>query len=246
MIEFYYECTNAVNLPTGILMALVLLYWTMVIIGVLGMDSFDVDLGIDTDVGIDADLGVDADFGLDAHGTDLSPNVIMGGGSSTTGSEGIFRTLFEFFYLGEVPIVIIGTFFIFFLWMATFITNHYYNVDQSVGLMLLMSVPNVLGSLIVTRYSMIPFSVIFKKPGPENTTRDEMTGLTGIVTTSEVTHQFGQMEIKRSGQVEITLNIRTKPGTQLAKGDAAKIVSFNNSDGTFLVELTKWEKNLDE
>jgi len=41
------------------------------------------------------------------------------------------------------------------------------------------------------------------------------------------------------------INVRTNPGESLTQGEAAKIISFNNSNGTFLVELTKWEKSLD-
>ena len=72
-----------------------------------------------------------------------------------------------------------------------------------------------------------------------------MYGLIGFITTSEVTDTFGQMEIKLENEPEMRINVRTNPGESLARGDAAKIISFNNSNGTFLVELTKWEKSLD-
>ena len=252
MIEFFHECVNYVNLPATTLMIMVLLYWLMVMIGVFGMDAFDFDLdvnpdvGLDVDIGIDADIGVDADFGVDAHtGVDAAPATSLAGGSSTTGNDGFLRSVFEFFYLGEVPIVIIATFLVLFFWIATFVTNHLFNMDQQFLTSMLWLTPNIVISLALTRFTMIPFAIVFKKPPPENTTREEMYGLIGRVTTSEVTENFGQMEITQNNEPEMTINIRTMPGEKLGKGDAAKIISFDNSNGTFLVELTKWEKKVD-
>ena len=246
MIEFFQECTNYVNLPATTLMIMILSYWIMVMFGVFGLDAMDIDLG-DVDLGIDGDIGVDADFGVDANaGVDAAPAASLAGGSSTTGNDGFLRTVFEFFYLGEVPIVIIGTFFVLYFWIATFVSNHFYNLDpQTLWISLAWLIPNIVFSLVLTRFTMVPFAMVFKKPPPENTTREEMYGIVGSVTTSEVTENFGQMEIKQNNEPEMTINIRTKPGVKLGKGDAAKIISYNNSNGTFLVELTKWEKKAD-
>jgi hypothetical protein len=245
MMEFFYECVNYVNLPATTLMIMILLYWLMVMVGVFGMDAFDFDLG-DADIGIDADVGLDADMGVDAHaGIDGAPATSMGG-SSTTGNDGILRQVFEFFYLGEVPIVIIGTFFVLYFWIATFVSNHFYNLDpQRLWISLAWLVPIVVISLFLTRFTMIPFAMVFKKPPPENIRREEMYGIVGRITTSEVTDKFGQMEIKQDNEPEMTINVRTKPDQTLGKGDAAKIISYDNSNGTFLVELTKWEKMAD-
>ena len=243
MIEFLQECVNYVNLPATLLMIGVLLYWVMVMVGVFGMDAVDLDFDMDADVGLDADVGIDADVGVDG-GVDGAPATSFSG-SSTTGNEGIFKQVFDFFYLGEVPIVIIGTFFALALWVATIMTNHWYNQDQRLLISLLWLIPNLIFSLVVTRISMIPFIQIFKRPPPENKTREEMYGLIGRVTTSEVTDKFGQIEVKPDNEPEMILNVRTQAGEKLAKGDAAKIVSYNHDNGTFFVELTKWEKKTD-
>lgn len=72
-----------------------------------------------------------------------------------------------------------------------------------------------------------------------------MYGLVGKVTTSEVTDKFGQIEVKPDNEPEMILIARTAPGQRLVKGDAAKIISYDHNNGTFLVELTKWEKKID-
>lgn len=247
MIDFLYESVNYVNLPVTTIMIFVLLYWMMMMLGVVGMDAMDFD--VDADIGLDADIdvGLDADVGMDADvGIDTAPGATLSGGSSTTGNEGFMRSVFEFFYLGEVPIVIIASFFVLFWWIMTFVTNHLWNMEQSLWFALLLLIPNVFISLVFTRIAMIPFAILFKKPPPENITREEMYGVIGRVTTSEVTEKFGQMEIKQPNEPETILNVRTKPGVKLGKNDAAKIISYNNNDGTFLVELTKWENDADE
>ena len=255
MTELFRELFSDVNLPATVAMIGVLLYWLMVIVGVFGMDLLDfdldsdVDVGLDADVdvGLDADVGIDGDLGVDVHGgVDGAPATTIGGGSSTTGNEGFLKTVFEYFYLGEVPIVIVGTFIVFFLWILTYLTNHYFNADKSIWVAAGWLVPNLILSLVMTRYSMIPFAIIFRKPPPENKTREEMYGRIGKVTTSEVTDKFGQIELKLVNEPEMILSVRTKPGVKLGKGDAAKIISYDHDNGTFLVELTKWEKKIDD
>ena len=246
MISFFQEAINQVNLPVTLLMLCVLGYWLMMIFGVVGMDVFDVDVDTGVDLGVDADIdiGMDADLGVDG-GVGEAPGTVISG-SATTGNEGFLRSVFEFFYLGEIPIVIIGTFFVLFWWIVTFVTNHYFNPGVSLWAAAAWVLPNLFFALILTRFAMIPFAILFKKPPPENKTREEMMGVIGRVTTSEVTEKFGQMEYKLPNEPETILNVRTKPGEKLARNDAAKIVSYNHANGTFLVELTKWENEADE
>jgi hypothetical protein len=68
-----------------------------------------------------------------------------------------------------------------------------------------------------------------------------MIGLVGIVKSSEVSAEFGQLEIQQKGP-PLVLNVRTLQGTKLGHGDAAKIISFDNTNDTFQVELSKWEQ----
>ena len=245
MTEFFQECIHNVNLPATVLLVVMLMYWMLVIVGLVGLDAMDLDLDLDADVGLDADIGMDADVGDVGGGISTAPGTQVGGGSSTTGNEGALRALFDFFYLGEVPIVIIGTFFVFFFWIFTVVTNHLMNPEMSIFIAAAWLFPNILVSLVLTRYCMIPFAILFRKDGPEDRTRPEMVGVIGNVTTSEVTETFGQMEVKMPGEPEITLNVRTRTGKTLSRRDAARIISFDPDEGTFLVENTQWEKPSD-
>lgn len=236
MLDFIFECFNYVNLPVTLLLIAMLLYWLMVIVGAVGLDA-DFDLDMDADVDLDA--GADLDTDIDGAST-------LGGGSSTTGSDGFLRSVFEFFYMGEIPIVIIFSTLMLFFWVATILTNHYTNVDQQAWIACAWIIPNFIVSLVLTRITMIPFAILFRKPPPEDRSRDALIGLIGRVTTSEVTDKFGQLEIKIADDPEILLNVRVPHGIALTKNDLAKITSFNAQDGTFGVELYNSEQQNDE
>lgn len=248
MIDFLQETVNYVNFPVTMLLVGMLLYWLMVIAGVVGMDAIDIglDLDADVDVGLDVDPGFDADVDLDGGSLDGAPQTQMGSGSSTTGGDSFMRSAFEYFYLAEIPIVIVASFLVFYLWMTTLITNHYTNPNQSFLIAAAWFLPNLFISLVVLRYSMMPVAFLFRKPPPENKTRDELLGLTGRVTTSEVTETFGQIEIKRGDDPEIILNVRARHGKSLEKNDLARVMAYNNDDGTFVVEHTMLESGTNE
>jgi hypothetical protein len=213
MSEFLKECFLTVNLPFTMLLLAVLGYWILVIIGVLGVDILDFDTDLDGDMDVDGDLHTD----------------------------GFFGTALEFLYLGDVPVVIVGSFFVVFTWIVSLLTNHYLNSSHSFLVMAMWLIPNMMISLLATRCAVMPFATMFKNYDKTEFTRDDLLDRIGIVKTSEVTSDFGQIEIQQSGP-PLVLNVRTLPGTKLRQGDAAKIVSFDTTNDTFLVELSKWEK----
>ncbi len=213
MSEFLQECFLTVNLPVTLLLLVVLSYWLLVIIGVIGLDIFDFDADVTAGVDLDGDL----------H------------------SEGTLGKLLDFLYLGDVPVVIVGSFFVVFMWIITVCSNHYLNESHSVLVMGLWIIPNVILSLLATRVALMPFATMFKNYDKTEFTRHDLLGRIGMVKTAEVTSEYGQIEIQQDGP-PLVLNVRTQPKTILCRGDAAKILGFNPDNDTFLVELSKWEK----
>jgi hypothetical protein len=206
MIEFIQESFFTVNLPITLLLLLVIAYWLMAIIGLVGVDWFDLEADVDGDL----------------H------------------SGAILKGFTNFFYLSDIPIAIVGSFFVLFLWIVTMLSNHYLNPQQSFWITGMWLIPNILLSLAATKLVSMPLVKIFENRD-RPITRDEFFGKVGRITTSVVTAQAGQMEIEQKGP-PILLNVRAKAGIKLVKGDLAKIIGYNEQNDTFLVELTKWEK----
>jgi hypothetical protein len=243
---------NEANVLPTLAMLAVAAYWILMVIGVVGMDTIDVDVDLDAGVDLDLDPGIDVDVDapadidtsgnvLDAGGADLD----SGGGSATAGNSPL-RPLFEFLYMSDVPIVIVATAFMFGYWISNITLNLLFNPANSFVISLLWIIPNFIAALLIARIIVMPAAAIGRKTGPEDTSRSKMLGMVGVVTTDKVTDRFGQMEVTFPNEPEIKINIHVAPGQKLSKGDAAKIISYNNEDGTFLVELTKWENNHDD
>ena len=218
--EFLSELVSIGNLPITILMGLVVCYWLMVIVGVFGMDAFDIDLGLDADFEIDLDV----DPGFDADGS------------------GLFGGLLAFMHLGDVPSMIVGSLFVVFLWTCTVASNFGFNTQHNVLVSLAFVIPNILISLLATKAILWPFFNLFKGEEIKVETRENMIGLQGVVKTTEITDSFGQLEIQIDGPA-IVINARTFSAERLAKGDCAKIVAYNSANDTFTVSLSKWEKD---
>ncbi|WP_148618701.1 OB-fold-containig protein [Mariniblastus fucicola] len=214
MIDFINETFQLVNLPATGLLLLCLLYWMMVIVGAIGVDAIDIDF--DTDLNV---LDVDGDF--DTH-------------------TGGFSSFAELMHLNHVPVVLVASVFALLFWAASFLGNHLLNPGGNVLAGLLIGTVNVAACLFLTRLILGPFAEGFK-PQENDTTRDRMIGMIGAVTTSEVTESFGQVSIKLDGP-ELVINARKQPDKpNLGKGDAARILSYNYENDTYMVELCKWE-----
>ena len=220
MIDFINEAFQWVNLPATCLLLVCLFYWLMVVIGAIGVDAFDIDF--DADVSADVDVGdFDADGDFNANGG--------------------FSSVAEFMHLKEVPIVIVGSVFAVLFWTASLFGNHLLNPthDRMIGLGLLSV--NLPICLLLTRAIIAPLAEGFK-PQEVDRVREEMIGLIGRVTTSEVTPAFGQVSIKIDGP-ELTINARLAADSQpLRKGDAAKIMAYDYEKDTYTVQHSTWDE----
>jgi hypothetical protein len=180
-------------------------------------------------------LAIVGGIGLDFLNLDSAGEI----DGESLGITGLAKGVANFFYLGDIPVVIVGSLFVFLIWAVNLIGNHYLNADYSFWVLALTFLPNLMLSLLLTKVLLIPIRKLF----PEERIgidRDEYYHQVGRVITSEVNQQFGQIEILQDGP-PIVFNVRCRPETRLKKGDAAKIIGYRKSDDTFLVELTKWE-----
>jgi hypothetical protein len=83
MIETITLAFTGVNLIPTTLMCLMLFYWLIMILGLINMDTLDVDLDADVDVDVDVDLDMDMDMDMDVDADvdldmDVDTDVDMG------------------------------------------------------------------------------------------------------------------------------------------------------------------------
>lgn len=215
MFEFLQESIQSPNLPATVMLGIVSLYWLLMIFGIMGLEGMDADIGIDADADLDADI--------DGH--------VDGG---------IASDVLTFFHLGEVPVVIVGTIFVLFFWVATMVTNHYYNPDQEMMVALYYLVPNIIASLVLTKLCVWPMTPLFREM--RKTDAPKVVGSRGEVSTSYLNGEFGQITIEHDGP-PIVVNAVTENGQRLAQGQEIKVIRFEDETGVYIVEPVKPEKD---
>ncbi len=215
MLEFLQECIAGPNLFATILLCLMLAYWLFVIFGVLGLETFDLDVDAEIEVG-GVDTGAEASFD--------------------------FGDILRFFHLGEVPVMIFVSFFSVFFWIATITTNHYLNDELNFVVMFWYIGPCSLAALFLTKLVIMPMVPLFRTGGSPAKSREKLIGEKAVVSTKELNDKFGQIKIHQDGP-PIVLNARVENGHELMKGDVVEIIRHVAEGDLYIVKLTKWEND---
>ena len=203
------------QLLLSLLLALVVCYWLLVLLGAL---DFEADLP--------DDLGSDGD----AHG---SSSAAHGHGMSTGGA---WLATGRFFGFSQVPLVVWLSFLILFLWFGSLVLNEWYNHPGNLVQALWLLLPNLLGSLIMTKLVTFPVAKLFKAMGDADSEAEEVIGRIGVITSTEADATYGQLEITTSN-VPLLINVRTQPGaTPLKRGDPAKVTAAGPDNIFYLIE----------
>jgi len=213
MFEFLSETIKGPNLPATILLALCMLYWCSMIFGIFGMD-LDADLDLD----IDADLDADLDGHIDG---------------------GVVADILTFFHVGEVPVMILGSFFVLFFWVTTMVSNHFFNPEWSLWVATYSFIPILIVSLFITRIVIWPLVPVFR--GMKGTSSKKILGSRGVVCSQELNGKFGRISIQNDGP-PIVVNAVTANGQRLSKDQDIKVVRFDDETGVYVVEPVKPEK----
>jgi len=228
-MEFLQLCLAPATLPFTVLLVCVFGYWLLCVVGFVSMDLLDVDLDLDLDTVIDLDA--DVDFDLDA---DIDPDLDIEADVDGLGLPA-WMSVLHFFNVGEAPLTILLSVLIFTLWSISLMLNAQWNPTLKMGLGFLLMIPNLIASPLITKLLTTPFASVFKraKSGIAKPTR--IVGRTVIVTTGEVTTSFGQAELQDNHVVPVTLNVRSRDGERLGKGDEALVIERDEAKDTYLV-----------
>ncbi|RIK79518.1 MAG: hypothetical protein DCC68_12975 [Planctomycetota bacterium] len=217
-------------LPFTVLLILVFLYWTLVIVGALAPDSLHIDIDGDVDVDVHADIDAGhVDVGhADVGHADAGDAGHLDAGGSMLGS------VLHFVNVGEVPLMVVASFFIFALWACTLISYEYLGATLGPLVSIIMLVPNVIVSGLVAKVVTTPFKFMFKHMNEGIAAPAKIVGKTCIIKTPTADERSGQAEI-RTDSSPLLLNVRTKPGESLAKGDEALVVAHDPQRDTYTV-----------
>ena len=234
MIELYEAAFSGINVAYTVLLILVLLYWCIVMLGIVDLNLFDVDLDVGGGAGTDFDVG-----GVDVH-ADVDASIDVDGAAESVGG---FSWL-AYFNMGEVPIMIYATIVVLVMWIVSVQTNHWLDSVQvpwiqshrgwvAAGLAL----PNFVFGMHVAKFLMLPV----KRLKREHTIVTTHDGKLCLVRSLEVNNKYGQVEIP-TDESPLLLNARTEGDEELHKGDAASIVRHVATDHENYYIVTKHTK----
>ena len=121
------------NLPLTCVVGLFMLYWSICILGVFGIDTFDIDL--------------DADLDGDAEGVVPSP----------------IAAALRFVNATEVPLMAVLTILSVFMWVSSMMGNYYFNPELSDLLILSIFAGSFVVGVILTKMATAPLVPVFRK-----------------------------------------------------------------------------------
>jgi membrane protein implicated in regulation of membrane protease activity len=217
------------NVPFTIVLAITICFALMQMTGVLGLlagEGDDAHGDGDADADVDADGDVDADHdGDDGHDHD----------GDADGREGFLGGL----GVGRVPLTIVwqtyaATFAFAGLAMNTYFHAKYGSLPLTT---LAFSVPASLGiAYVTTRAITRPLGRLLVDPNQHATSRKDLVGQTGVVISSRVSDEFGEVRIAdKTGHV-VRVICHVKPGeSPIPEGADVVVVDFDEDRGRILV-----------
>lgn len=133
MVELLHFAFEGVNIIPTVLLIFTVIYWLIVIIGVIDIDAVDVDFDTDVDLDLDADVEIDG-----------------------------LASVLSFFNIGHMPLMIFVTFSVIPLWMATLMVNDWVGIHSFLP-GLAVFIPAIIGSLFVAKVLTTPIAKFYRR-----------------------------------------------------------------------------------
>ncbi len=224
------------NLPYAIVFTVAILFALLQMTGILGLlvggsdhdadHDADVDADADHDVDHDADADADHDADADAdadadHDTSLGDKILVDLGA------------------GRVPFSILWqTFAVSFGLTGLALNTLYFGRAGALATSsLALSLPaSLLVAYLVTRSASRLLGRVVGPPDAEATSRKDLVGSTGIVISSRVTDEFGEIRVKDRAGNFVHVICRIREGERpIASGLEVVIVDYDGKDGRIFV-----------
>jgi len=239
MGEIITEAIRLYTLPLTTALVLICVYWLMVAIGFLDTDSLDIDTDVDLDADIDADLDVDTHIHTGDVDIDLDHDVDHDIDSHADGHGigDIGMAFLRFVNVSEVPLMIVLSLMILFMWGISMISNYYLNVSHSFLLAAGLFVGNFFLSAVMTKIVTTPLKPIMRAFKKNALIEEEpVIGCLGEVRSAEVTTAHGQIEVMRGGTPLYLLAHISEGNARLKKGASIIVVDFDGEKDSYLIK----------
>ena len=239
-MELLHEAIWLSNLPYTFLFGLVILYWVLYLVGALGSDVLDfMGVDVDADVDIDAGADMDADVDLDVDaGGDADAHVFA------EGSGSFLSSMLAFFHVGELPVVVIFSVLTVCMWTISMLTNGLLN-NSELWIAMLMFPPILLVGLVLTKALITPFLPWLKQAFDQSGDVIEIIGKICVISSLEATPEYGQAELRQEGAPQV-LNVKTREGTTLRRGEEAIVYGCEEATNTFLIAKLNLNETSDQ
>lgn len=206
------------------LMAFVILYWLLAMLGALDIDMLDVDADIDVDVDVDVDVDTDINAGSGFDGET----------ESLSGLAGFMAR----WGLNGVPFTVVLT-----VWVATAWLLCYLLTSVTLTLVSLDWLLTFLGiawlilalvlSLPVTAKLVKPMKGMFKSYTAAE--KSSFVGKVCVVKSVKVSSDYGQAEFDDGG-AGLLFDVRADEAYGIKKGDEVVLMSYDEDEGCYQIK----------
>lgn len=217
MTELMELAFSPINVVFTVLLISIVLYWITVILGVVDSDLFNIEL---PDPGLEFDMEADVDFDAETD-MDLDTGVIWG--------------IAHWFYVGEVPIMVLISIFILSLWTGAILGNYYFNPEGTWLRAFGIFGCNWVLSLLLVKVLASPLRPLYAVMNRDyNAAPKVMGSQCRIITTQVSAEQMGQAEVTTKG-APLVLNVRAQEDQIFKKDETAVIVAKDKESGVYTI-----------
>ena len=220
MVEFITAAFAPVNVVFTVLLLLTGLYWVTVILGVLDVNIFDIEV---PDSGLETAADIEGDMGVEADGSFL-------------------RSFLHFFYVGEVPTMVLVSILVLSLWTFSILGNYYFNPGRSLLVATPIFIVNLVLSAFVMKLCAVPLRRLYTMLNKDYNAPGRILGRIGKVITTQVSKdKMGQVEVPTKG-APIVLNVLSQDEHVFQKNEEAVVVKKEDDRGIYLIAPVDLER----
>ncbi len=206
MKELWDQALLPYNLPLTIALGAVVVFWLFTLLGIVGIDTLDVDLP-------------------DHASADADPSHI----GEMPGA------LLRLVNAGSVPLTVVLSVLVLATWLTSIMVNYYLNPGQSLILAAGYFLVAFIAGVVVTKIITQPLVPLMRRLKDAENAKPVL-GESGIVRSIEITDRYGQVEVVRDDGAPAILNARLSEGTDsVPRGTEVLVISFEEATGVYLV-----------